>query len=254
MTRRIVTAREQHAMLSPWRQAARDVPGLTITNEGDVVRAHINGEPAGWIEISRTDDDAPFVGNIEVEPQHRRKGVGTAMWEAAGRPPHDLPEFQTDAGRAWAATTPAPTRKRQPWDGLDYHTAAYDGPWPLHTAGGVFNPHLDWDEPDVSAAVHAHLHPDEVVSYARHDNEWRNLDNMDKLMGHLSEHGMLEPIYIGAGPEHAVIEDGHHRALAAQALGWGKVPVHITNDPHLGDEYETPHGPGLRAYLNGDSR
>jgi hypothetical protein len=132
--------------------------------------------------------------------------------------------------------------------------APYDGPWPLHTAGGVFNPHLDWDEPDVSAAVHAYLHPDEVMGYARHDNEWRNLGNMDKLMGHLSEHGMLEPIYIGAGPEHAVIEDGHHRALAAQALGWGKVPVHITNDPHLGDEYETPHGPGLRVYLNGDRR
>jgi hypothetical protein len=122
---------------------------------------------------------------------------------------------------------------------------------PWRTAGGILNPHLDWDDPNTSAVVHTHLHPDEVMSYARHDNDWRNLDNMDKLMSHLSDHGMLEPIYIGAGPEHAVIEDGHHRARAAQALGWDKVPVHITDDPHLGDEYETPHGPGLIKHLTG---
>ena len=146
MGRRIITAREQHEMLSPWREAAQHIPGLEITNVGDVVRAHINGEEAGWMEISRTDDDEPFVGNIEVAEQHRRKGVGTAMWEAAGRPPHDLPEYQTDAGKAWANTTPAPTRKRQPWDGLDYHTGSFKTAADLvkDYTDGLSNEFHDW--------------------------------------------------------------------------------------------------------------
>jgi hypothetical protein len=109
--------------------AAKHIPGLEITNEGDMVKATINGEHAGWIEIDRLDDDTPYVANIEVEEKHRRKGVGTAMWEAAGRPMHDRPEYQTDAGKAWAKATPSPTRPPQAWDAIledGSHTAAIE--------------------------------------------------------------------------------------------------------------------------------
>lgn len=123
---------------------------------------------------------------------------------------------------------------------------------PWREAAGAENPHLPWDPPDTSVSVHAYLHPDEVMGYAREDNEWRNVDNLHGLAQHLDQHGMQEPIHITTNGVNAEIADGHHRALAAKGRGWDKVPVHITHDPYMDEDEDADNviGPGLQGHLN----
>ena len=63
---------------------------------------HDNGTYIGGIFVSTDKHTGQrYVSDIKVKPEHRRKGIGSALWEAAGRPLH-TPLEQTDSGAAWA--------------------------------------------------------------------------------------------------------------------------------------------------------
>jgi GNAT superfamily N-acetyltransferase len=63
---------------------------------------HDSGTYAGGISVA-TDKHSgqKYVYDLNVKPDHRRKGIGTALWEEAGRPLH-TPLEQTEDGAAWA--------------------------------------------------------------------------------------------------------------------------------------------------------
>jgi len=80
------------------------------------VTAHLGDEQIGQMAwFSHGDEYPTAVGNLEVAPHHRRKGVATAMWNhahqlAASNPDIPAPTHhpdRTNAGHAWSvAVTP----------------------------------------------------------------------------------------------------------------------------------------------------
>lgn len=86
-----------------------DLPeGLTFTHR-DYPRtgesswhAHHGGEEIGSLYVMPSDhSEKGAVSNIDVHENYHRRGVATALWEAAGRPLH-TPNQQTGSGQAWA--------------------------------------------------------------------------------------------------------------------------------------------------------
>lgn len=45
-----------------------------------------NQHRIGQLDVQRTDDGIAFVDHLSVDKEHRRQGIATALWEAAGRP------------------------------------------------------------------------------------------------------------------------------------------------------------------------
>lgn len=88
--------------------------GFTITEEQDIaggviIGAYLNTERIGmlwltgeWAHL----DGGRFVRLIEVEPEYRRRGVATALWDYAVengfKPRHDA--SKTSDGMNWAST------------------------------------------------------------------------------------------------------------------------------------------------------
>lgn len=81
-------------------------------------------------------------------------------------------------------------------------------------------------EPDL------YLHPKEVRAYARKYNTYspRTLSNLKR---DIARDGIQQPITIATDGKKAAITDGHHRAMAADALGLDKVPVWVEHDPEM---------------------
>jgi ribosomal protein S18 acetylase RimI-like enzyme len=75
-------------------------PATESGHENIVAHDH-EGNLAGFINVSPTPFGERYVSGLSVQPEHQRKGLGTALWEAAGRPLHD-PQEQSNAGAAWA--------------------------------------------------------------------------------------------------------------------------------------------------------
>lgn len=108
---------------SPWVNISKGVPGpeeRTAGANGDLPEgmiitrkdyprygesswhAHHNGQEIGSLYVMPSDySDKGAVGDINVHDDYLRRGVGTALWEAAGRPLH-TPGQQTGKGKAWA--------------------------------------------------------------------------------------------------------------------------------------------------------
>ena len=42
------------------------------------------------------------IADVDVHPDHRRRGIATQLWEAAGRPAHSV-NYLSDDGRGWAS-------------------------------------------------------------------------------------------------------------------------------------------------------
>ncbi|SHU85687.1 Uncharacterised protein [Mycobacteroides abscessus subsp. abscessus] len=40
----------------------------------------------GQLDVQRTGDGVAFIDHLSVDKEHRRQGIATALWEAAGRP------------------------------------------------------------------------------------------------------------------------------------------------------------------------
>jgi GNAT superfamily N-acetyltransferase len=59
------------------------------------------GDDVGTMMIDHTGE----VTRIDVEPEHRRKGVATGMWNYARSQGHTIrhSDMQTEEGRAWAS-------------------------------------------------------------------------------------------------------------------------------------------------------
>jgi GNAT superfamily N-acetyltransferase len=67
-------------------------------------RARWVGLP-GWVGQMDFDPDTGVVNGIEVDPEHRRKGVATAMWDYAQKHASVKPRHspsRTPEGDAWA--------------------------------------------------------------------------------------------------------------------------------------------------------
>jgi GNAT superfamily N-acetyltransferase len=99
-----------------------DLPeGLELTskqyrNGESSWHAHHNGQQVGELWVMPSDyGDQGQIANIDVHEDYHRRGVGKALWEAAGRPLH-TPSQQTAQGRAWAQSV----------GGGSDHTAAFD--------------------------------------------------------------------------------------------------------------------------------
>jgi len=81
-------------------------PAITITDmPGEDPGTHefyasfTDGTFLGWLKV--TNDE---VSNVEVEPAYRRKGIATALWNAAKKefPRLKHSPIQSDSGRQWA--------------------------------------------------------------------------------------------------------------------------------------------------------
>jgi GNAT superfamily N-acetyltransferase len=77
-------------------------PGTTTV----VAKHPETGTHIGWMELKPyLHQSGHYVDDLEVEPEHRRKGVASAMWQYAkeqGLDPHHTPSAQSDDGIAWS--------------------------------------------------------------------------------------------------------------------------------------------------------
>jgi ribosomal protein S18 acetylase RimI-like enzyme len=64
------------------------------------VEAHKNGERVGYLEGKGE------VKDVYVHPDHRRQGIATALYRKARQLGMEHGTIRTDAGEAWAKTTP----------------------------------------------------------------------------------------------------------------------------------------------------
>jgi glutaredoxin-like protein NrdH len=86
--------------------------------------AHHNGEVIGELNVMPSDyGDQGAVSNIEVHEDYHRRGVGKALWEAAGRPLH-TPGQQSVMGMDWAQAVGGDSEPDDWPDDDDYHTAS----------------------------------------------------------------------------------------------------------------------------------
>jgi len=68
---------------------------IRFLGENEYTVAYLDDEYAGFIRVQRNE-----IIEVSVLPQHRRKGIATALYNHVGRPNHSL--FRTDEGNAWA--------------------------------------------------------------------------------------------------------------------------------------------------------
>lgn len=147
---------------SPWVNISKGVPGpeeRTAGANGDLPEgmiitrkdyprygesswhAHHNGWEIGSLYVMPSDySDKGAVGDINVHDDYLRRGVGTALWEAAGRPLH-TPGQQTGKGKAWAQAVGGDNDFNVAWnpdddvyDPSDYDEDYDDGDSPFYTS------------------------------------------------------------------------------------------------------------------------
>lgn len=104
-----------------------DFHGVVITHSIDSgyvdIEAHLGGQRVGNLSLDRSGT----VEDVQVDDEHQRKGIATAMWryahglhargEIPRRPSHST--NTTDEGYGWAMTTGDPVPPRDPemlWD------------------------------------------------------------------------------------------------------------------------------------------
>ena len=180
MARRIITAREQHEMLLPWTRTAMPAsppenmtlhyyPTDETIPEGSQFRApavearlgnssigHLywdgEGHPAGYSGRKRKPGGIDF---LWVDPNHRRKGVATAMYDFARqndpRVRHAPQYEQTELGKQWSQwekSREATTRRHEmlsPWRLASdrwFHVTPHDLPeGTVLTPGGGESPY-----------------------------------------------------------------------------------------------------------------
>lgn len=113
-----------------------------------------------------------------------------------------------------------------------------------HTSGRYSN-HWVWpganQEPDV------HLHPAELRAYARNGNRY-SPKTLNNLKRDITRDGVLHPVTIQTDGKKVAVADGHHRIMAALALGLVSVPVWVEHDRHA--EGHRVRG-GLADWLTG---
>lgn len=85
-----------------WRTPRGSTGGPTIEENAHIVEASREGNPVGKLIWSAKTKE---IRNIEVDSDHRRQGVATAMWNYANdldvpKPKHS--SDRTEAGDAWA--------------------------------------------------------------------------------------------------------------------------------------------------------
>lgn len=78
---------------------------LSVSLEERSLRADVQGKPVGWMEFAWPDQHGVHtIERVEVEPDHRRQGIATAMWrqaESAGLNPRHSTS-RSAAGDEWA--------------------------------------------------------------------------------------------------------------------------------------------------------
>lgn len=73
------------------------------------VTAHHGGHEVGQLVTYHG-----TVDEVHVEPEHRRRGVATRMWQIAGEPMHS--QERTDDGELWANHVGGFVPPRSPWE------------------------------------------------------------------------------------------------------------------------------------------
>lgn len=113
--------------------------------------AHHNGEEIGSLYVMPSDySDRGAVGDISVHDDYLRRGVATALWEAAGRPLH-TPGQQTGKGQAWAQAVGGDNDPDPAWNPDD---DAYD--FSDHDEDEDYD---DGDSPFYTSAARTAAHP-----------------------------------------------------------------------------------------------
>ena len=153
--------------------------------------------------------------------------------------------------RAQRVAMPAPTPESITYNYQDY----FDSDPMVMTRTGADE---DWSSvipgyDEDWSSVHLDLSPEELLSYGKDDNTW-DKESLPTLAEDIAQNGVREPVILGSSGTHALLDDGHHRARAAQMAGINSVPVHLEYDRWLGDAEEEegggkPLGEGLRAWL-----
>jgi glutaredoxin-like protein NrdH len=87
--------------------------GLHIQPEDDDWVAYHRGTPVGSLSVDHS-TEVPSIDSIRVHPDYRRRGVGKALWEAAGRPAHTPDDMSAD-GQAWARAVGGPRLAMPTW-------------------------------------------------------------------------------------------------------------------------------------------
>lgn len=219
---------------------------------GEVVRPR---DPGGesWHSAMDWDHDN-VIGNIETKPQHRRKGLATALhrWVKDNHVPDLIhsPARKPD-GQAWAASTGddldadlAEYKRRRD------HTASTDL-WGLHTAADD-----EVHQLPTSEAAQYRISLPSGDSYGGDEGfDWGWLRN------DISRNGVQNPVTVYTDGSRAHLDDGNHRATLAHELGVPHVPAHVVQlSPEDYDGYADDHqglpggsrlvGPSLRAILS----
>ena len=131
----------------------------------------------------------------------------------------------------------------EPWTNL------LSSPRQMNASRRQANPIPEYDP--FSSTTHLHLSPDEVLGYSSPDNSWSKRKKLPALADDIARNGVREPVSLTTNGQHAIIDDGHHRAKAAQMAGLDSIPVRLGYDRWADEESgASPVGPGLAAWLS----
>jgi GNAT superfamily N-acetyltransferase len=157
--RRIQTGREQFEALNPlpWKIAGKVPQGYQVvpSENGKAWNAyHDSGTYVGGIFVATDKHTGQrYVSDIKIKPDHRRQGIASALWEAAGRPLH-TPLEQTPEGAAWAKSVGG-----EDIQGDDYEPQK-------RQANSRTAAHFMWDgRPEFINPTDLEMHPDELAQY-----------------------------------------------------------------------------------------
>ena len=191
------------------------------------VTAHLDGEMVGSVEWHPHYDNAPErhgeVSMIDVPERHRRKGIGTALYDWARdnvEPKLHHSPHQSYDGEVWAAAEE--DRQHDP----SYRTGSQDKTLEQHLRD-TYEPHPPGD-PGLPESLVPHLMlPTDIAHHYREYDRPVDDENTAMLTRVIADQGIRQPLKISTDGTHAILHEGNHRVTVARQLGMSHVPVQV---------------------------
>lgn len=159
------------------------------------------------------------VSNISVHKDHRRQGIGSALFDFAREqdPSVRHSEIQTEDGKAWASGEAKRTA----------HIIASDQSLEEH----LRSTYQDYppDSPTLPDSLKPHLMlPTDIARHYREHDRPVDDENTRMLTRVIADQGIRQPLRISTDGTHAILHEGNHRVTVARQLGMSHVPVQVT--------------------------